>query len=272
MRHTNLKITALLMALSCLFGSHALRAVNPVADPDAVVTCGNARFTVLTPQMVRIEYSDSARFEDRATFAIQNRRPGDVPRFTTADDGTWLTIATDSLTLRYRKGAHPMTTPPSTDNLTINMTLGGEPVEWYPGKPDPLNLKGTCRTLDGSNGDNKRAEMENGVISRSGWAVIDDSWNSTRPDGSRSFALATDPLTGIDWWAPRADTAALDLYFMGYGHDYRRAIKDFTRIAGDIPCLPTTCSGTGTANTPRIRPTITAASWPTSRPTTSPPT
>ncbi len=238
MRHTNLKITALLMALSCLFGSNALRGANPVANPDAVVTCGNARFTVLTPEMVRIEYSDSARFEDRATFAIQNRRPGDVPRFTTADDGTWLTIATDSLTLRYRKGSHPMTTPPSADNLTITMTLGGEPVEWYPGKPDPLNLKGTCRTLDGSNGDNKRAEMENGVISRSGWAVIDDSWSNARPDGSRSFALAADPLTGIDWWAPRADTAALDLYFMGYGHDYRRAIKDFTRIAGDIPLPP----------------------------------
>lgn len=41
---------------------------------------------------------------------------------------------------------------------------------------DPLNLKGTCRTLDGSNGDNKRSELENGLISRSGWAVIDDSW------------------------------------------------------------------------------------------------
>ncbi len=34
-----------------------------------------------------------------------------------------------------------------------------------PGKPDPLNLKGMCRTLDGSVGDNKRGEMENGVIS-----------------------------------------------------------------------------------------------------------
>ena len=28
---------------------------NPVANEKATVTCGNARFTVLTPQMIRME-------------------------------------------------------------------------------------------------------------------------------------------------------------------------------------------------------------------------
>ena len=48
--------------------------INPMAHPDAVVRSGKARFTVLTPEMIRIQYSDRALFEDRATFAIVNRR------------------------------------------------------------------------------------------------------------------------------------------------------------------------------------------------------
>ena len=47
--------------------------LNPVAHPDAVVRSGKARFTVLTPEMIRIQYSDRSLFEDRATFAIVNR-------------------------------------------------------------------------------------------------------------------------------------------------------------------------------------------------------
>ena len=57
---------------------------DPVANANAVVTCGNARFTVLTPEMIRIEYSETAQFEDRATFTIVNRNL-DVPSYMTAD-------------------------------------------------------------------------------------------------------------------------------------------------------------------------------------------
>ena len=56
-------------------------ALNPVANPEAVVTEGVVRFTVLTPEMIRVEYSPSEQFEDRATFTAifrchtsQNRR------------------------------------------------------------------------------------------------------------------------------------------------------------------------------------------------------
>ena len=53
---------------------------DPVANAKAVVTCGNARFTVLTPEMIRIEYSETAQFEDRATFTIVNRNL-DIPSY-----------------------------------------------------------------------------------------------------------------------------------------------------------------------------------------------
>lgn len=224
--------------VAVMFSVGSMSAVNdPVADPAAVVVSGNARFTVLTPEMIRIEYSDSGVFEDRATFAVINRNL-EVPVFRTADDSSYLYITTDKLKLKYRKGTDPVTVPASGDNLSIEFDLNEKTESWYPGKPDPLNLKGTCRTLDGSNGDNKRSELEDGVISRSGWAVIDDSWSASRPDGSRSFAFEHDGSMGFDWWAERADPQARDLYFMGYGHDYKKAISDFTKISGNIPLPP----------------------------------
>ncbi len=213
-------------------------AQNPVAKPESTVISGNARFTVLTPEMIRIEYSDKAQFEDQATFAIINREMDEVPDFSKSEDAEFMYINTDKLALKYRKGTDPRIQEGVNNNLTITLNHNGNKEVWYPGKPDPLNLKGTCRTLDGSDGDNKRSQLENGIISRSGWAVIDDSWNNRRPDGSRSFALTPNSEVGFDWWTERKDPDALDLYFFGYGSDYKKAIGDFTKIAGKIPLPP----------------------------------
>lgn len=210
---------------------------NPQANPEAVVTSGKARFTVLTPEMIRIEYSDKGFFEDRATFTVVNRNLA-VPHYSKSEDATFIYIETDKLKLKYRKGTNPRTLPPSSSNLSITLNHNGREVLWYPGKPDPLNLKGTCRTLDGSNGQNKRSEMEDGLISRSGWAVIEDSWTSSRSDGSRSFAFEPEPELGYDWWAERKDPHALDIYFLGYGSNYKKALSDYTQIAGKIPLPP----------------------------------
>ncbi len=223
-------------ALSILFaGCGAYAQTNPQANPDATVVSGNARFTVLTPEMIRIEYSDKGVFEDKATFAVVNRNL-DVPAFEKKEDDTFLYINTDKLSLKYRKDSKIETDPASSQNLII--TLNNNGTEWYPGKPDSMNLKGTTRTLDRSDGDNKRKELENGLVSRSGWAVIDDSWATKRADGSHSFALAPNEEIGYDWQTGRTDPEALDIYFLGYGHDYKKALSDFTKIAGKIPLPP----------------------------------
>ena len=49
---------------------------------------------------------------------------------------------------------------------------------WYPGLDDLENLEGTTRTLDGAKGGKTQEPMGQGLISRSGWALVDDS---TRP-------------------------------------------------------------------------------------------
>ncbi len=210
------------------------QAPDPVANPSAVVRQGNARFTVLTPEMIRVEYSPSGKFEDKATFAVVNRNLP-VPEFQKKESADSLFITTGKLRLAYKKGADLIE---NGQALNITFEVAGKPERWFPGKKDTQNLKGTLRTLDTNNGDAFRNKLEDGVISRSGWAVIDDSWSNVRPDGSRSFAMEPNAEAGMDWVTDRADKDALDLYFLGYGHDYKRAIADFTRIAGEIPLPP----------------------------------
>ena len=207
-----------------------------MAHPDAVVRSGKARFTVLTPEMIRIQYSDRSLFEDRATFAIVNRRLP-VPAFTAVEKDGYLEIKTSALTLKYKIGGVIDGRKPSAEVLNISMQLNGRPVLWYPGKDDAMNLKGTTRTLDGQIGDNKRQELENGLLSRAGWSIIDESPLARRGDGSTTFAFDKQ-VDGIDWVAEPVDKQAIDWYFLGYGHQYKKALGDFIKVAGRQPMPP----------------------------------
>jgi len=73
---------------------------NPVADPKAVVTVGQARFTVLTPELIRMEWAADGKFEDHASFVFLNRRLA-VPKFEQTLAGQKLTLKTSALTLTY---------------------------------------------------------------------------------------------------------------------------------------------------------------------------
>ena len=43
---------------------------NPLADPAAVVTADNVRFTVLTARLLRLEYSPTVACADRSSQAL----------------------------------------------------------------------------------------------------------------------------------------------------------------------------------------------------------
>jgi len=215
---------------------------NPVADPRAVVIDGHARFTILTPQLIRVEWSADAKFEDHASLVFLNRRLP-VPKFTkriTATGGSKvLTLQTQYLTLDY--SPHNDTSGKFTpNNLSITLKLDGKDVTWHPGMPDTGNLLGTARTLDGVKGSNTK--LEPGLISRNGWVLVDDS---TRPlFDSADFSFTRGEKSVWPWVMERPPGDRQDWYFLGYGHDYRRALDDFTRVAGKIPMPPRFAFGT----------------------------
>jgi len=209
---------------------------NPLPHEDAVVTSGNARFTILTPRLIRIQYSTSKLFEERATFAVVNRRLP-VPHFTCTTEDGYLIIQTDSLTLRYKEGSKINKQHKNSTVLGITFQMNGRQILWYPGKDDALNLLGTQRTLDGDIGDTHRVSLEKGLLSRDGWAVLDESPSTQRGDGSRSFPFEGE-VDGIPWIGSPLDANAIDWYFFGYGHQYKDALGDYVRIAGRQPLPP----------------------------------
>lgn len=190
-------------------------AGNPAADPASVVVAGMARFTMLTNRLIRMEWAKDGQFEDRATFAFPNRK-AKTPRFSCEGDEAALTIKTDALTLRYQKDGLPF----HAGNLSI--TLNGEALRWTPGMTNPGNLRGTRRTLDQCA---DTASLEEGLLSRDGWSLFDDSgaalWDSDQT-----------------WVEPRPNEHVYDWYFFGYGQDYKGLLRDYVQFGGAIPLVP----------------------------------
>ncbi|MBQ9712598.1 MAG: DUF5110 domain-containing protein [Bacteroidales bacterium] len=205
---------------------------DPVADPDAVVVSGNARFTVLTPRLIRMEWSEDGSVEDRATLGVVNRNLP-VPEFSVKKTSKGLTITTSDLTLTYTGGKF------DEKSLSIKMLTPdpiGKPAPkkpqytvWHPGMSSEGNLLGTTRTLDRCDGENVIDPFDEGVVSRDGWAVLDESL--------RHVFVPIDSDWG-NWVAERDGVDRQDLYFFGYGHDYMEAVSDFTLISGRIPMPP----------------------------------
>lgn len=212
-----------LLYLLTTFAWLGAAAESPIADPRAVVVAGNARFTVLTPELIRMEWSDKAQFEDRASLAIVNRQT-EVPDFKVKQSASKVEISTSAVRLTYKKGKRF-----SDDNLSVRFKVGERDVVWTPSAEDTQNLLGTCRTLDGAEGDKLKEPLEKGLLSRGGWALVDES---------RRHLFAPDDSHWGEWVASRADTTAVDWYLFAYGHNYKRALSDYAVVAGRSPMPP----------------------------------
>ena len=186
-----MKILAILVAVFPLVAA----AFGPKAADNASVVSGNARFTVLTDRMIRMEYAPDGAFEDRATLTFVNREMP-VPAFKVMRSANGCAIDTGALKLVYAGGEF------SSDTLSIR----GKTFSWKYGDSDKGNLLGTTRTLDGVGGwATLMGRMEKGLLSRDGWSVVDDT--------SRHLFVPTGDAWG-NWVAPReAKDGAKDLYF-----------------------------------------------------------
>ena len=191
---------------------------TPVADPAAVVVFQNARFTVLTSRLIRMEYSAANSFEDRPSQVFWFRKQP-VPKFQTRESLEKVEIITEDLHLVYTPDGKGF----SEQTLSITFKKSGQ--VWKFGDGDEGNLLGTTRTLDCVSG---LATLEKGLISRDGWSVVDDT---------RTLVFnAEQMLEPRSACPPSAETQ--DLYFFGYGHDYKGCLKDYAAIAGQAPLLP----------------------------------
>ena len=215
----------------------ALALTSAAQNDNIVYKDSNVRFTLVTDGTVRMEYAPDGKFLDDKSFIAVNRSYPEV-KYKKSETAKKVVISTDYLTLTYTKGSGPLT----ERNLSIvsaktkkKPTDGKRiiPFAWHPGQKDApgANLKGTYLTLDGYDGDSRgdtgKMPIEDGLLSRSGWTLIDDSEGYV--------------FDNSDWqWVEHRpnEGKTQDMYFLAYGNDYKKALHDFTVFAGKEPLPP----------------------------------
>ncbi len=226
----------------CALPAVALGLWAPAAQATRApeVRDGAARFEVLSPTLIRLEYAADGNFEDRPTLTVP-ARGAKPPRYSTRVKDDVRVIRTGGMVLRYRIGGGPF----SPHNLRLNIRGRGRVRPGFPAPapvtsaspapivtppnpdPDPApatsgNLGGWYRGLDSQSGP---VPLHDGLLSRDGWYLLDDT---------------SSPLLTDGWFAPRPehDGPYQDGYLFAYGDDYVRALGDFRNLTGPAPLLP----------------------------------
>lgn len=225
-----------LVAASCSQADSADALSANIAWQDSQV-----RFTVINDGVIRMEYAPDGQFVDDPSFIAVNRQYAKSD-YKLDMNNNKVIITTDRMTLTYQKGTGAFSaenlTVQSSDKLSTKFT-------WHPGEVQQQNLGGTYRTLDGYDGNryyawgrqadgSQELPLEEGLLARDGWTLIDDSKGLLFDGDVNDMSLPEMP------WVKERKSAegAQDWYFMAYGHDYKRALGDYTQFAGRIPLPP----------------------------------
>jgi hypothetical protein len=241
--------TTIALAVAAAVAWPAAARATPAAPTE--IRDGPARFQVLSPTLIRLEYAEDGGFEDRPTLTVPIRRaePADVE---TERHGGVREIRTSNLLLRYRIGSGPFTaqnlrlkiqTPTMTRRVRPSFATVPPPAPpdssaplVAPQVPDPDpspvtagNLGGWYRGLDTQSGP---IALHDGILSTDGWYLLDDT---------------TSPLLVEqgNWYAerPAHQGAYQDGYLFAYGDDYATALQDFRNLTGPAPLLPRSAFG-----------------------------
>lgn len=127
----------------CLLAATLVAGASAQAASAAEVVDGNARFQVLTPTLIRLEYAGDGAFQDGSTLTAINRSLP-VPAYTTSvtPDG-FREIRTSKLTLRYRQGSGPFTP------ANLSVTLADTGVVAAPSFPSTCQVGAACEAENG---------------------------------------------------------------------------------------------------------------------------
>ncbi len=190
--------------------------MEPRADEKAFVYGKEVRFTVITSRLIRMEYSKDNKYRDEATKTFWFRKQP-VPQFTYQSQEDKVVIETEYLRMEYIPNILGFT----HDSLKVLVKETG--FLWSYGMDSYPNLRGTLRTLDDIDGE---TYIEPGLMSREGWAIVDDS---------DSFTFDKD-----GWFIEELREAGSyeDIYLFGYGAKYKECLKDFIKLSGKVPMLP----------------------------------
>ena len=159
------------------------------------------RISLLTPRILRIE---KGSFTDLPTQMVINRDFGDV-KYSIENSGKSLRVITEEVVFNVSL----------TDGRVTSAEFDGITVTDF----NKGIMLSTARTLDRANG---KVKLENGITSYYGAAMLDDSASLLlNPDGTISER-------------PKCS----DRYWLCYGMDYLRQLRQFFKLTGEVPLIP----------------------------------
>ena len=186
------------------------QSTRSVAKQENIVVGKAYRISVLTDRLIRIEYDEKGCFEDRATQTVQNRDFPVVPFHVAGEKGCPVILETEKIRLVYDGK--------KLSSQGLNITLKENGKTWNYGSVG-WNLGGTCRTLDEADG---AVTLAPGLFSKDGFSYFDDS---------KSLILEEDAVK-------ERTNRSKDIYFFGYGTDYKGGLRDFYYLCGKVPMIP----------------------------------
>ena len=184
------------------------------ANDGSIIQGNKFRFSILTPRLIRLEYSSNGVFNDYETMIVKNRQ-FEVPEWTKQEDDNILKIDTNYYTLTYVKRA-------SFNGRTIKAVCKSNGEEWYYGQKEVKNFNSASVSLDNTT---KMPELEKGLFSPTGIATIDDS-NALCFDVERNLVAFN---KGKDY---------VDIYLFIYGKDFALCLKDYFTLTGYPKMIP----------------------------------
>lgn len=193
-----------------MLNKHLIATTYPKADEKNIVLWKDYRITVLSDRLFRLEKSKKLIFRDDATLTVWFRN---VPpqKYSVQKLDSRLVIQTQRVKLVINENRE--------DCFAL---IDGKEVKLN----NDENLKGTYRTLDRCDGeycDGKKIILENGVCSKNGIAVYDDSNVESLLQNGEIAKIYAD---------------GSDEYIFAFGQDYKGAVKALYEICGEMPLVP----------------------------------
>jgi alpha-glucosidase (family GH31 glycosyl hydrolase) len=183
------------------------------ARQTATVVAGDARFEVLEPDVIRLEYAPSGNFLDQPTFNVLDRNLP-VPPYTVSRNDGWLTIRTSQMVLSYQLGSGAFSTANTRVRLLGKTTEAVEPTwEWE------CTYGQVCQSGSATlGGDAALATNHNGYVSPAGFIASysnpgdDASWQVLgAPAGTATVTIRYSNYIGaIGGPAPRTMTLVVN--------------------------------------------------------------
>ena len=190
------------------------------------VVLGPARFTFVTAHCVRLEYAPAYGFVD-APSLFASARTASTPLTDVRQKGRRWLIETATLCLEYLPDGRPF----HAGNLRVNLR-GKSPVTWVPRAKNPGNLGGPAPTLDEVG---EPFPLPDGLLSRDGWYLIDDSGKAIFQDGWIAPRPGGPPPDSVASQRESARNPDLDWYLFVYAHDFRGALASLAAVSGRVP-------------------------------------